>query len=147
MHLKMLPAKWRRFCLGLNVLSRNVINYHVNCFIITGGTEGCWFDCFQCIQWWKAEGSQHFGVCYSVNQTKKQGMSLHTPNKNLEAKFFSLWTHRAVHAHWGWMMHICNRKLGTASGNGLSSIQWQAIIWTKATFSLSGLLGTNFDKI
>ena len=61
MRLKMSSGKWRPFCLGPNVLTRPK-NYahalkrkclHFDEIFITGCTESCQNDNFQCSQWWK----------------------------------------------------------------------------------------------
>ena len=50
--------------------------------------------------------------------------------------------------HWGWVTHICVRKLSIlGSDNGLSPGRRQAIIWTNAGIKLIGPLGTNFSEI
>ena len=50
--------------------------------------------------------------------------------------------------HWGRVTHICVKKLTSiGSGNGLSPVQRQAIIWTITGILLIGTLGTNFSEI
>ena len=50
--------------------------------------------------------------------------------------------------HWGWVMHLCIRKLTSiASDNGLSPRRRQAIIWNNAEILLIGPLGTIFSEI
>ena len=50
--------------------------------------------------------------------------------------------------HWGWVMHICVRKLSSiGSDNGLSPGQRQAIIWTNAAILLIRPLETNLSEI
>ena len=53
-----------------------------------------------------------------------------------------------VLTHWGWVMHICVRKLTIiGSYNGLSPGRRQAIIWTDGGILLISPLGTNFSEI
>ena len=50
--------------------------------------------------------------------------------------------------HWGWVTHICVRKLAIiGSDDGLSPGWCQAIIWINAGILLTGLLGTNVSEI
>ena len=59
---------------------------------------------------------------------------------------FVLW--RGYITHWGRVTHICVGKLTIiSSGNGLSPVRRQAIIWTNAGLLLIVPLGTNFSEI
>ena len=50
--------------------------------------------------------------------------------------------------HWGWVTHICVRKLTIiGSDNGLLPGRRQAIIWTNDGILLTEPLGTNFSEI
>ena len=50
--------------------------------------------------------------------------------------------------HWGWVTHICIRKLTIiGSSNCLSPSGHKTIIWTNAGILLIGPLGTNFNEI
>ena len=50
--------------------------------------------------------------------------------------------------HWGRVMHVCVNKLANIGpDNGLSPGRPQAIIWTNASISLTGPLGTNFSEV
>ena len=50
--------------------------------------------------------------------------------------------------HWGWVTHICTRKLTIiGSDAGLSPGRRQVIIWTNAGILLIGPLGTKFNGI
>ena len=50
--------------------------------------------------------------------------------------------------HWGGVKHICVSKVTIVdSGNGLSPVRRQAIIWTNAGILLIEPLGINFSEI
>ena len=67
------------------------------------------------------------------------------PRQNGPLKKFA---HKAGLTHWGWVTHICVKKLTIiGSDNGLSPDRRQAIIWTNDGILLIGPLGTNFSEI
>ena len=56
--------------------------------------------------------------------------------------------HISTLTHWGWVMHVCVRKLTIiGSNNGLSPGKRQAIIWSNAGILLMGPLGTELREI
>ena len=70
----------------------------------------------------------------------------HFPRASVYKAAILNWQYCLIKTHWGWVMHICARKLTiTGPGNGLSPGRRQTIIWTHAGILLTG--PTNFSEI
>ena len=109
--------------------------------------------CFLCLIKNEVMNTMHWGgwiVSYNKmleilagkNPRSDQGTYINT----MEISFCVL--HYTAVPHWGWVLHICIRKLTIiSSDNGLSPDRHQAIISTNAGILLIGPLGTNISEI
>ena len=153
MHLKVSSAKWRPFCLGLNVLTHWawVMHICVNKLTSIGSDNGLSPGRGQAIIWTNAGILliEPLGTNLSEILIKIQIFSfkkMHLKMSSGKWRPFCLGLN--VLTHWAWVMHICVNKLTSiGSDNGLSPGGWQAIIWTNAGILLIGHLGTNFSEI
>ena len=93
-----------------------------------------------------------FGNCFSFNFNSEEARVSHMPGP-LAGKSFHIHSGNFDSCvcwltHWGRVTHICVDDVTIiGSGNGLSPVRRQAIIWTNAGILLIGPLGTNSSEI
>ena len=124
----MSSAKWRLFCLGLNVLTHNKASAH---------ESRLYMYLYYC------------NPDYLLHIQRNSAVSRNAFIWGLFVKWFLCVTWMCgCLTHWGRVMHICVSKLTTiGSDNGLSPGRRQAIIRTSAGILLIEPLGTNFNEI
>ena len=116
MHLKMSSAKWRPFCVGLNVLKWSIAHTHRRAMGIK----------------WKLLCTLFINMTSVMHCDTYHSNDLKT-RMVLTGKQIELWSHAAVTTYRG---HLVPCGVNIGSGNGLCSAWHQAITETNADLTL-----------